>query len=90
MLFINSLSEEEEEEDFSKGVNAFLKASVERRKARIHHEGPYDASHVGIENRLIGCATFKKTFWLVYDLYLNNEFFNILIYEFYKVIDRSI
>ncbi|XP_064624979.1 uncharacterized protein LOC135486244 isoform X2 [Lineus longissimus] len=54
--------EEEEEEDFSKGMNAFIKAVEERRKERQSHTGPYKVEHVGIENRLVGCATMEKKY----------------------------
>ena len=64
MFLLNfSDADDSEEEDFSKGVNAFLKAVKERRDARMKHEGPLTAEHVGVENRLVGAATYKKTYW---------------------------
>ncbi|XP_013409097.1 uncharacterized protein LOC106172764 [Lingula anatina] len=53
---------DEEEEDYSKGINHFLQLVQERKKIRDSHEGSYDVNHVGIENRLVACATFEKKF----------------------------
>ncbi len=58
-----SEEEDDDDEDFSKGVNAFLKEVKDRREARLKHEGPLLPEHVGIENRLVGAATYKKTYW---------------------------
>ncbi|KAH3831837.1 uncharacterized protein LOC127880314 isoform X2 [Dreissena polymorpha] len=57
--------EEEEdttEEDFSKGINAFIAIVADRRKARRTCEGPITSDMVGVESRIVGCATFEKKY----------------------------
>nr|KAG5711743.1 hypothetical protein BaRGS_023507 [Batillaria attramentaria] len=54
--------DESEEEDFSKGINAFINKAKQRREERNSHEGDLRPEDVGIENRLLGCATFEKKF----------------------------
>ncbi|KAK7503980.1 hypothetical protein BaRGS_00004712 [Batillaria attramentaria] len=55
-------SDTDEEEDFSKGINAFINKAKQRREERNSHEGDLRPEDVGIENRLLGCATFEKKF----------------------------
>ena len=49
------------EEDFSLGINSFIKCAVSRRKQRKAKEKVEEAD-VGIENRIIGCATYEKKY----------------------------
>ncbi|XP_060552114.1 uncharacterized protein LOC132713503 isoform X3 [Ruditapes philippinarum] len=53
---------EDEEEDFSKGINSFISKVSDRRKTRKTSEGPVTKDMIGIENRIIGCATFEKKY----------------------------
>jgi hypothetical protein len=48
---------EEDKEDFVRGMEAFLRA-VALRKNQIRDT----SAHIGIEYRLIGCATFHKSY----------------------------
>ena len=57
------VSSEDDEEDFSKGIQAFIKSVKQRRETRLNHDGPFSAEHVGIENRLVAAVTFEKTYW---------------------------
>jgi hypothetical protein len=52
----------DEEEDFSKGINSFISKVSDRRKTRKTSEGPVTKDMIGIENRIIGCATFEKKY----------------------------
>ncbi|RUS86942.1 hypothetical protein EGW08_005267 [Elysia chlorotica] len=54
--------DEEEEENFSKGIHTFISNTIERRKQRQSCSGVIQPSMVGIENRLLGCATFERKF----------------------------
>ncbi|GFO03135.1 hypothetical protein PoB_002964000 [Plakobranchus ocellatus] len=54
--------EEEEEENYSKGIHTFISNSIERRSQREKCTGVIKPSMVGIENRLLGCATFERKF----------------------------
>ncbi|XP_060077768.1 uncharacterized protein LOC132557295 [Ylistrum balloti] len=56
------LEEEDDEEDFSKGINTFIKKTVERRKGRQSEAKEIQEDQVGIENRIIGCVTFEKKY----------------------------
>ncbi|XP_069127869.1 uncharacterized protein [Argopecten irradians] len=56
------LEEDDEEEDFSKGINTFIKKTIERRKRRQSKESEIKEEQVGIENRIIGCITFEKKY----------------------------
>ena len=51
-----------DEEDFSKGINSFIQSVVDRRKARKSCEGALTEDMVGVENRILGCATFEKKY----------------------------
>ena len=51
-----------DEEDFSKGINSFIQSVIDRRKARKSCDGPLTEDMVGVENRIIGCATFEKKY----------------------------
>ena len=55
-----------DEEDFSKGINSFIQSVVDRRKARKSCEGPLTEDMVGVENRILGCATFEKKYVYVF------------------------
>ncbi|XP_071117831.1 uncharacterized protein [Haliotis cracherodii] len=66
-IFSDSEEEEEEEEesdeeDFSKGIGTFIKTVSERRKKRRTQNGQIELGQIGIENRLLACATFEKKF----------------------------
>ncbi|KAK3756128.1 hypothetical protein RRG08_033012 [Elysia crispata] len=54
--------DEEEEENFSKGIHTFINNTIERRKQRESCSGIIQPTMVGIENRLLGCATFERKF----------------------------
>lgn len=66
-VFSDTESEEEEEEDgddeedFSLGINTFIKNAVKRRKQRRKKEVIEDTD-IGVENRIIGCATYEKKY----------------------------
>ena len=68
LFFHISSRDDDDEEDFSKGINAFVKNSTARRKARLDCEGPVEAHHVGIENRLLACATFKTYTYVSFEI----------------------
>ena len=55
-----------DEEDFSKGINSFIQSVIDRRKARKSCEGPLTEDMVGVENRILGCATFEKKYVYVF------------------------
>ncbi|CAL1531104.1 unnamed protein product [Lymnaea stagnalis] len=50
------------EENYTKGIHTFINASIERRKKRDECDCTVPASAIGIENRLLACATFEKKF----------------------------
>lgn len=50
------------EEDFSKGINAFIKMVKARRKERNALQGEITAKDVGIESQLMACVTFEKKY----------------------------
>ncbi|XP_005102219.2 uncharacterized protein LOC101854343 isoform X2 [Aplysia californica] len=54
--------EDEEEEDYSKGIQTFITKAIERRKNRDACDGILSPNLIGIENRLLACATFEKKF----------------------------
>ncbi|OWF56345.1 uncharacterized protein LOC110449214 [Mizuhopecten yessoensis] len=56
------LEDDDDEEDFSKGINTFIKKTVERRKKRQCKPREIKEEQVGIENRIIGCVTFEKKY----------------------------
>ena len=62
-LFVLLRSEDDDEEDFSKGIKTFLASAGKRREAREAWEGDLLPEHVGIENRIVAAATFKKAYW---------------------------
>ncbi|XP_041358936.1 uncharacterized protein LOC121375513 [Gigantopelta aegis] len=53
--------EESDEEDFSVGINAFIKEASTRRKKRKENKDVKEED-IGVESRLLGCATFEKKF----------------------------
>ncbi|XP_071170932.1 uncharacterized protein [Mytilus edulis] len=53
--------EEDEEEDFSLGINSFIKTAVQRRKQRKSKD-KIEESDCGVENRILGCATYEKKY----------------------------
>ena len=60
-------SEDEEDEDgenFSRGVHSFINAASKRRKQRNLVE-KIAVEDIGVENRIIGAVTFKKTYMYV-------------------------
>ena len=63
VVCMHDFSEEEEDEDFSRGVHHFIEAAAARRLIQVSHVGPFTSQHVGIENRLVAAATLKKTYW---------------------------
>jgi len=71
VLVVNSLeifvfvSSEEDDEDFSRGIGAFLRAAQQRRLIRSQRKGPLSLDDVSVEHRILAAATFEKTF--VYD-----------------------
>ncbi|KAL4235608.1 hypothetical protein ACF0H5_004004 [Mactra antiquata] len=54
--------DDDDEEDFSKGINSFITSVTDRRKSRKSSDGPITEEMIGIENRIIGCATFEKKY----------------------------
>jgi hypothetical protein len=55
-------SSEDSEEDYSRGIQAFLREVRERKSLRSKlTEIPL--SNVGIEDRLIGALSFEKKYW---------------------------
>lgn len=50
-----------DEEDFSKGINSFIKKAAERRTQQKVTE-TVSQDMVGIENRIIGAITFEKKY----------------------------
>lgn len=59
----SSISDEEDEHDFSQGAELFLQLVRERREKRkeaLETESDV-SSYIGIESRLIGCATWEKS-----------------------------
>jgi hypothetical protein len=55
-------SEDEEEEDFSKGINTFLETVRKRKKIQQDKDAPLQPSDVGPENRIVAAITFEKTY----------------------------
>ncbi|GIY62648.1 uncharacterized protein CDAR_217351 [Caerostris darwini] len=60
----SDMEEDDEHEDFSRGLDAFLRAVVARKKDRRVALERYSlqSTHVGIEHRLIAAATFNKNY----------------------------
>ncbi|GFS90268.1 n-acetyltransferase domain-containing protein [Nephila pilipes] len=60
----SDMEEEDDHEDFSRGLDAFLRAVVARKKDRRVALERYSlqSTHVGIEHRLIAAATFNKNY----------------------------
>lgn len=56
-LFVGYCSDDE---DFSRGINAFISEARQRRLRRRMNSGPFDVTHVGPENRIIAACTFDK------------------------------
>ncbi|CAG5121941.1 unnamed protein product, partial [Candidula unifasciata] len=54
--------EESEDEDFTKGISTFLADATRRQKQREACDGIIAPSMIGIENRLLACATFEKKY----------------------------
>ena len=63
-IFCFLCNSDEEEEDFSQGVDMFLKTVKERRERRktAMKTGDGLALTLGIENRLVACATWEKSY----------------------------
>ncbi|GFR03821.1 n-acetyltransferase domain-containing protein [Trichonephila clavata] len=60
----SDMEEEDDHEDFSRGLDAFLRAVGARKKDRRVALERYSlqSTHVGIEHRLIAAATFNKNY----------------------------
>ncbi|KAL8580354.1 hypothetical protein ACOMHN_037453 [Nucella lapillus] len=57
--------EEDEEPNFTRGVCTFIQKAKRRRRERQGCEdatAPIKAEHVGVENMLMGCASYEKKF----------------------------
>ena len=56
--------EEDQREEFIKGMEAFLRGVDQRRQLlrEANVSGGDASAHIGIEYRLIGCATFHKSY----------------------------
>lgn len=52
----------DEEDDFSVGMQSYLKAVSNRRKLRSNHTGAFTLEHIGPENRIVAACTFDKKF----------------------------
>ena len=55
---------DEEDVDFSKGIDNFLKTVKERRekrKAILANKEYLSTSQLGVENRIVACATWEKS-----------------------------
>ena len=61
--YYSHCSDEDDEEDFSKGINAFLETVRQRKQRRKEHEGPFTVEHVGPESRIVAAATYEKSYW---------------------------
>lgn len=53
---------DDEEEDFSQGINTYLKSVSHRRHIRSKHTGPFTLQHIGPENRIVAACTFDKKY----------------------------
>lgn len=53
-------SDDEDEEDFSKGIHSFLRSVRERRKRVKSQKTPVNADDIGINNRIVAAVTFEK------------------------------
>ena len=53
----------EEEDDYSRGVRTFLKNARKRRCEISSTKEPLTSNHIGVEHRLVGAATYEKTYW---------------------------
>lgn len=53
-------SDDEDEEDFSKGINSFLRSIRERRKRVKSQKTPVNTDDIGINNRIVAAVTFEK------------------------------
>ncbi|BFZ16720.1 hypothetical protein BsWGS_19759 [Bradybaena similaris] len=51
-----------EDEDFTKGISTFLSDATQRQKQREACDTIIAPSLIGIENRLLACATFEKKY----------------------------
>lgn len=51
-----------EDEDFTKGISTFLSDATRRQKQREACDTIVPPSLIGIENRLLACATFEKKY----------------------------
>ncbi|KAG8193441.1 hypothetical protein JTE90_005088 [Oedothorax gibbosus] len=60
----SDMEEDDDHEDFSRGLDAFLRAVVARKKERRVALERYSlqSTHVGIEHRLVAAATFNKNY----------------------------
>nr|KAI8754414.1 hypothetical protein BgiMline_012880 [Biomphalaria glabrata] len=59
---VDEEEEDSSEENYTKGINTFIKSSFERRQQRESSDCLITPSTIGIENRLLGCVTFEKKF----------------------------
>lgn len=63
-IYLNS-EDEEEEMDFSKGINEFLRLVKQRKERReelsLNPTLEEVESTVGIESRIVACATWEKS-----------------------------
>jgi len=55
-------SDEDDDDDYSKGINTYLQQATARRKSRLSHSGPFSVNHVGPENRVIAACTFDRKY----------------------------
>ncbi|XP_022250621.1 uncharacterized protein LOC106466848 isoform X2 [Limulus polyphemus] len=56
----SEIEEEEDLDDFSRGLQVFLKAAALRKRGR--RAGSIDITQVGMENRVMAAATFQKNY----------------------------
>jgi len=53
----------EEEDDYSRGVRTFLRNAHRRRHDINSAKEPLTMKHIGVEHRIVGVATYEKTYW---------------------------
>lgn len=64
-MHVNIFSEDDDEEDFSEGINAFLDTVRQRKQARREHKDTLSTQHIGPENRIVAAMTYEKAYMLV-------------------------
>lgn len=62
LICLTIIFSDDDEEDYSKGINKYLSQALDRRKLREDHKGPFTLEHVGPENRIIAACTFDKKY----------------------------